>query len=845
MVTYTRRTAIKAGVAVATSKNVATKILESSVQNAEVWIAEEHLDDNGIVVLQTEENATLSGSSELEAGFELLVALRTDSGASDSFAIQNTTQITEGGDWQLQFNLDEYEPGVPFEVTIRENEGIDRFLEQAGRLQAEHVQIGPDEFVFADQEATGDIVTVDTITLPYGGYVAIEDGDGTQIGWSSKFGDGTHEDVSVVLDPPIEPPATVTAILYRDEDEPYTSDDGVRITRTADIEPPLSNDPARFVVQDIEPKEITVEHGTFLTVTATITNTGDKTGTQEVELRLQDEVLGVTTVELESEESADVTFDGAIDTGILEPEEVYLFEVASADTTETGVLTVEASSTPTPTPTTTATTTPTSTPTETPTETPTPTPTDTPVPTETPGVTDTSTPTETTTQTAAAAGSDDDDGFDTQLLALGGGGGLAALVGSYVLFQYTSGGGSSPQPSTTQQTGGSPSNSGQGAGGGAPSQSGQPASGGQSQDWHAGGGQAASGNTPPDGTAATDTAGQQASGTGSGPQPETGGPTQQPPEQDPTQPPRRPGPPPRPDDDDDDERPPPREGQPQPQGGQPPPQGHSPPPGNAGPELGVEALSDVRLLLEQGPLARYTAELQSVDGDVFEDGRVYVTTLSAEEPIDAQRDAFKRTVRGWLNASSHPNVSTIHDWGMDPQPWVATGPMNGSRLDAQMGTLDLRTVTHVIADAADAIRNVALYNTHHLNLSPTCVWVRDADGAVEGVVDDWGLERAVREADGETHVTAYTAPEQLEDDEPAGKQTDVYGLGAITYHALTGVPPVEPDEEAIRTGDIAVPSEIAPLPKALDAPLLRALETYPVNRFDSPLDFGRRLTNAL
>jgi len=44
----------------------------------------------------------------------------------------------------------------------------------------------------------------------------------------------------------------------------------------------------------------------------------------------------------------------------------------------------------------------------------------------------------------------------------------------------------------------------------------------------------------------------------------------------------------------------------------------------------------------------------------------------------------------------------------------------------------------------------------------------------------------------------------------------VYGLGAVAYHALTGVPPVEPEEDTIRTGDIAVPSEIAPLPQSLD-----------------------------
>jgi hypothetical protein len=855
MDTYTRRTALEAGLALAMGR-APSSLLAASAQETDVWIAEEYLED-GVVVLQNESNALLEGGANLDAGTDIVVTLRTVSGASTPFFLENETRITAGSDWWTEFNLDDYDAGTEFTVEIRQKGDAERLLEQSGRLVAEHIQLAPDEFVFADQESTGDVVIVETVTLPYGGYIAIEDADGERIGWSSEFGEGEHTDVSVALSPPIEPPATLTAVLYRDEDEPYTSDDGVRVTRTADIDSPTSEDPARFDVRNLDPAEIEVTQGTYVTITATVVNTGDQTGTQTVEFRLQDEVLEMVDVELDGGESVDVSFDGSIDTGMLQAGEVYLYEVASEDTAQTGVLTVTAAATPTPTPTETptATPTPTETSTDTPTDAPTATPTDTTAPT----------PTETPTETAPAGASSDggDGGLDTQLLALGGGGGLAALLGSYALLQYLGGGGGSSGPTTSSQqtggsgqggatTGGSPPDGGQAGGGNAPSQGSQAAGGNAPPQ----GGHAAGGNAPPqDGTATADTAGQQASARGTELQPggqdatqPSGQGPQQPPDQDPTQAPPRPGPPPRPDDEEEKAPPPPRDGQPPPpRDGYPPHQGQPPTNGGRRPDrasmagggLAVEELSDARVLLDQGPLTRYTALHDAVDG------RVYVTTLSADQPTDPQREAFKQSVRGWLNASSHPNVCSIHDWGMEPLPWVVTGPTDGARLDAQMRTLDLETVTRVIADTADAIRNVALYNTHHLNLSPRCVWVRDDGGTLVGVVDDWGLERAVREADGDPYVTAYTAPEQLADDEPVGKQTDVYGLGAVAYQALTGTPPVEPDPDAIRTGDIAVPSEIAPLPKAVDAPLLCALETYPGDRFDSPLDFGRKLTNAL
>lgn len=253
----------------------------------------------------------------------------------------------------------------------------------------------------------------------------------------------------------------------------------------------------------------------------------------------------------------------------------------------------------------------------------------------------------------------------------------------------------------------------------------------------------------------------------------------------------------------------------------------------------ASGVSDLSRADSRGPLAMYTGQYDPVAGPV------QVGALDPEyEPTEAIEQAFQQSLDGWRNGSSHPNVCTVHDWGTDPRPWVVVEFPPGDRLSECLDRLDVIDVANVVVTTAEAVRNVALYNTYHLNLSPHCVWVGGGEGGPHGVVEDWGLERALREAHAETHVTSYTAPEQL-DERAVGKRTDVYGLGAVAYHALTGDPPVEADADAIANAEIRPPSDRGDVPPALDEPVMRALEANPADRYDSAYDFGRALERSL
>lgn len=95
------------------------------------------------------------------------------------------------------------------------------------------------EVTFSEQSSDGTTVTVDSVTLPDGGFVVLRNGDGEVVGVSGYLEPGTHSDVTVTLDRSLDDGTTVlTAFLYEDsngngsfdgEDCPYRDEDGDRV----------------------------------------------------------------------------------------------------------------------------------------------------------------------------------------------------------------------------------------------------------------------------------------------------------------------------------------------------------------------------------------------------------------------------------------------------------------------------------------------------------------------------------------------------------------------------------------------------------------------------------------
>ena len=134
----------------------------------------------------------------------------------------------------------------------------------------------------------------------------------------------------------------------------------------------------------------------------------------------------------------------------------------------------------------------------------------------------------------------------------------------------------------------------------------------------------------------------------------------------------------------------------------------------------------------------------------------------------------------------------------------------------------------------------------HGFLHPSLVFVTN-DG--EGIVTGFGVaEQLLTLIDDQSTADAihpYLAPEVLES-RGASRQGDVYSLGAILFHLLTGAPlPTATDGRAAAIAAAKFTYEEEAIPEDIRALLQRALAQHPEERYRSAADFKKELGRLL
>ncbi|GGK75741.1 DUF7282 domain-containing protein [Haloarcula sebkhae] len=201
------------------------------------------LDDDGFVTVSAAAGQEVTGTTNVAPGTELEVEMESESEANP-FVIRPEVDVATDGTYTATADFSDYSAGANFTAETLDVDGDAEFTdEEDGRI----IEAGTASVSISDQESTGSEVVVDSAQLSDGGFIAIHAGNasGDVVGNSEYLGAGSHEDVTITLDEPMDEDFTAVAMPHRDtngneaydfpgDDSPY-SQNGSAVTDSANV----------------------------------------------------------------------------------------------------------------------------------------------------------------------------------------------------------------------------------------------------------------------------------------------------------------------------------------------------------------------------------------------------------------------------------------------------------------------------------------------------------------------------------------------------------------------------------------------------------------------------------
>lgn len=206
------------------------------------------------------------------------------------------------------------------------------------------------------------------------------------------------------------------------------------------------------------------------------------------------------------------------------------------------------------------------------------------------------------------------------------------------------------------------------------------------------------------------------------------------------------------------------------------------------------------------------------------------------------RERFLAEARLLRKADSN-RVVQVYDIGElpDGRPYFVMEYADGGTLDDRIeaGPLPIAEalrLTALVARAAAALHEAGIV---HRDIKPSNVLLRTSTGGADRVLlADLGLAKSLAQASGLTMAAGsagYTPPEQAQPGSGIDARADVYSLGALGYHLVTGSVPGPPGKvvrpERLRT-------DLAPV---VQRALLRAMEPDRERRWPTALSLAVEL----
>jgi serine/threonine-protein kinase len=225
------------------------------------------------------------------------------------------------------------------------------------------------------------------------------------------------------------------------------------------------------------------------------------------------------------------------------------------------------------------------------------------------------------------------------------------------------------------------------------------------------------------------------------------------------------------------------------------------------------------------------------------------------------RSRFELEARAAAQIRS-PHVVQILDHGVwEGTPYIAMEYLEGEDLQhrlQRLGKLDPRTTASVISQVARALAKAHAAGLVHRDLKPANIYLaRDDDREIAKVLDFGvaksntpGISNSNTKTGSLLGTPYYMSPEQVRGTRVLDHRSDLWSLGVVVFECLTGKLPFQSEAFGdllmkIMAGPTVSPSQLAPLPPAIDGWWARAMAHEPEGRFQTAREFSEALTLAL
>lgn len=217
-----------------------------------------------------------------------------------------------------------------------------------------------------------------------------------------------------------------------------------------------------------------------------------------------------------------------------------------------------------------------------------------------------------------------------------------------------------------------------------------------------------------------------------------------------------------------------------------------------------------------------------------------LSSLEQTDPTSLSRFLAEARLCGMLN---HHGIVQIYETGFSSGiPYIAMEYRSGGTLQDVLrdGPLAPLVAAKVVHEIAAAIAFAHDHSIIHRDLKPgnillapdtsgRGIQLRKGQTPVELKVADFGLAKCLAEQSMKTHsevpvgTPSYMAPEQIGSSQSVDRRSDIYSLGALLFHLLTGKPPFQA-ASALETLKLVQEEEPVPV-RALQPTVPRDLET--------------------